>query len=141
MVAMAAMSLVACSTPSPTTSARVQTDYQPDGIYVLQRELFLCDKGFALFSSVDNPRYFLSPAAEDQDAPLIAKRSRLQYKKLRLEEPGARVSPVGVLLDPPHSGTPVMLERISQNADLADHSITHRFVNPKFLKITGKRKP
>lgn len=136
IIAICTLTLAACN--YHTTATGVKTDYRPGGVYNLQRDVYLWNDGDTLFPSIDNPRYFLYSSAENQTVAMIPKGGRIQFKKIVCEHRalvGTRFHPVGVLLDPPHTGTPVMVHYISQNEDAADPSIGGRFVNPSFLRL------
>jgi len=151
--------LAGCSTYKPTVED-YDTDYRRDGVYVLQRDIYIIEdprptmdgKVIKLLNkpSVDYPRHWVTDANDpnnnSQDRsflgmrfsdPILPTGTRIKFKKIIFRqsfEMGPTFKPIGVVLDGPNSGIPVNLGLVSQGLSNPDHG---KYVNPKYLKLVS----
>jgi hypothetical protein len=151
--------LAGCSTYEPIAED-FDTDYRRDGVYVLQRDIYIIEDPWPTMDGkvikplgkapVDHPRHWVKdaddPSNKPQDRsflgrllsdPILPTGTRIQFKKIIFEqsfEMGPMFDPIGVVLDGPHSGVPVNLSLISRGLANPNYG---KYVNPEYLKLVS----
>lgn len=116
----------------------LHTNYKPDKVYILKKEVTLQSIEFKWFPTIDNPEYMLTEEFYIPNIPVIPIGSRIQFKKIIHEynpTMGHMYDPIGILLDPPYQNTPVDLSFISQKSEVynAKESAYGKFLNSEYL--------
>lgn len=127
--------LASCSTRRPT-SAELDTNYQPGHVYSLREPVYFKGNGYYAFTKIDRGPFWLSDTGPGwiDELPIG---TRIKFKQMTWEnnfEMGLMISPEGILLDGPHSGTLVSMKHISQMpADGSDNRRMGSYLNPEIL--------
>ena len=145
--------LAGCSTYQHTATAEeLDTDYQPEGVYVVQRDIYIKKRmGTPVWHSPTSDRslpiFFLTETKPYGKHEWVRKRipagTRIKFEMIRFTWDWAddfvprqrNFDPMGFILDGTHSGTPVYLTYISQGSE-ADPRLTYgKYVDSEYLKL------